>query len=57
MDANTLNLIGRAKHGIPVDAAATLLVELDSLMARDRSPRTGREDDQICRRYRSRPIS
>jgi len=29
MDANTLNLIGRAKHGIPADAAATLLVELD----------------------------
>ena len=25
----TLNLIGRAKHGIPADAAATLLVELD----------------------------
>src|SRR5438309_4310572 len=30
MDANTLNLIGRAKHGIPGDAAATLLVELDA---------------------------
>ncbi len=29
MDANTLNLIGRSQHGIPVDAAATLLVELD----------------------------
>lgn len=29
MDANTLNLIGRGKHGIPADAAATLLVELD----------------------------
>ena len=30
MDANTLNLIGRGKHGIPPDAAATLLLELDA---------------------------
>lgn len=30
MDANTLDLIGRAKHGVPADAAATLLVELDA---------------------------
>ena len=30
MDANTLNLIGRTKHGIPADAAATLLLELDA---------------------------
>ncbi|MGA6828992.1 FAD-binding and (Fe-S)-binding domain-containing protein [Nitrospira sp. NS4] len=30
MDGNTLDLIGRAKHGIPVDAAATLLAELDA---------------------------
>lgn len=30
MDANTLNLIGRGKHGIPDDATATLLVELDA---------------------------
>ncbi|MBX3330995.1 MAG: FAD-binding oxidoreductase [Nitrospira sp.] len=30
MDANTLNLIGRGKHGIPTDAAATLLIELDT---------------------------
>lgn len=30
MDANTLNLIGRATHGIPTDAAATLLLELDA---------------------------
>ena len=40
MDANTLNLIGRAKHGIPADAAATLLVELDADGDRDRSPRS-----------------
>ncbi|MFO0698941.1 MAG: FAD-binding and (Fe-S)-binding domain-containing protein [Nitrospira sp.] len=30
MDANTLNLIGRAAHGIPDNAAATLLLELDA---------------------------
>jgi FAD/FMN-containing dehydrogenase/Fe-S oxidoreductase len=30
MDANTLDLIGRAKHGIPADSAATLLAELDA---------------------------
>ncbi len=29
MDANTLDLIGRSRHGIPADAAATLLVEFD----------------------------
>ncbi|MDO8356895.1 MAG: FAD-binding and (Fe-S)-binding domain-containing protein [Nitrospirota bacterium] len=52
MDANTLNLIGRAKHGIPADAAATLLVELDADEAgidlREQAERmTG-----ICRSYR-----
>ena len=30
MDANTLDLIGRSRHGIPTDAAATLLAELDA---------------------------
>lgn len=30
MDANTLDLIGRGPHGIPSDAAATLLIELDA---------------------------
>jgi len=30
MDANTLNLIGRGGHGIPAEAAATLLLELDA---------------------------
>ncbi len=29
MDAHTLDLIGRSRHGIPQDAAATLLMELD----------------------------
>ena len=30
MDANTLNLIGRAEHNVPADAAATLLAEFDA---------------------------
>ena len=29
LDANTLDLIGRSRHGIPGDAAATLLIEFD----------------------------
>ncbi|MBX3342127.1 MAG: FAD-binding oxidoreductase, partial [Nitrospira sp.] len=51
MDANTLNLIGRAAHGIPAEAAATLLAELDSSDGeaglRDRADRMA----AICRRY------
>ncbi len=30
MDGNTLDLIGRSRYGIPADAAATLLIELDA---------------------------
>jgi FAD/FMN-containing dehydrogenase/Fe-S oxidoreductase len=52
MDANTLNLIGRAAHGIPSDAAATLLAELDShdgeTDLRERADRLA----AVCRRYR-----
>ena len=52
MDANTLNLIGRATHGIPADAAATLLIELDA----DRVGADLREQAErmtrICRTYR-----
>ncbi|MBA5871918.1 MAG: FAD-binding protein, partial [Nitrospira sp. CR2.1] len=51
MDANTLNLIGRSAHGIPADAAATLLAELDSSEGeadlRERADRMA----AICRRY------
>ncbi len=51
MDANTLNLIGRSAHGIPGDAAATLLAELDSHEGdsdlRERAERMA----TICRRY------
>ncbi len=51
MDANTLNLIGRAAHGIPADAAATLLAELDS--GDGESDLRERADHMaaICRRY------
>ena len=52
MDANTLNLIGRAKHGIPADAAATLLVELDAdAIGMDLKAQAERMTE-ICRRYR-----
>ncbi|NWF72050.1 MAG: FAD-binding oxidoreductase, partial [Nitrospirae bacterium] len=52
MDANTLNLIGRAKHGIPAAAAATLLVEMDE-DARDIDLRAEAERMlEICRRFR-----
>ena len=44
MDANTLDLIGRSRHGIPADSAATLLAELDADDLTDRSARAGRSD-------------
>ncbi|WHZ15057.1 MAG: FAD-binding oxidoreductase [Nitrospira sp.] len=51
MDVNTLNLIGRAAHGIPAAAAATLLAEFDSHEGetdlRERADRMA----AICRRY------
>jgi len=51
MDANTLDLIGRAKHGIPPGAAATLLAELDGDALhgdlRERADRMA----MVCRRY------
>ena len=52
MDANTLNLIGRAKHGIPADAAATLLVELDADGAETDLRAQAERMTEICRRYR-----
>lgn len=52
MDANTLNLIGRGAHGIPADAAATLLLEIDAdsleLDIRERAHAIG----AICRPYK-----
>jgi len=51
MDANTLDLIGRSQHGIPANAAATLLAELDA----DGPGRELHEQAErmaaVCRRY------
>lgn len=51
MDANTLDLIGRSRHGIPADSAATLLAELDdddgSVDLHERAERMA----AVCRRY------
>ncbi len=52
MDGNTLNLIGRAKHGIPAEAAATLLIELDEEDDPRRIEDTAARMAAICRRYR-----
>lgn len=53
MDSNTLNLIGRDRHGIPADAAATLLTEFDGDGESDRPvmEQAGRAT-AICRRFR-----
>ena len=52
MDANTLDLIGRRRHGIPEHSAATLLAELEGLPGE--IDLTQRADDMaaICRKYR-----
>src|SRR6185295_17603135 len=52
MDANTLNLIGRAKHSIPAEAAATLLIELDDDSAGTDLRAQAERMAEICRRYR-----
>lgn len=52
MDANTLDLIGRAKHGIPADAAATLLAELDSTAGADDLRARADRMTAVCRQYR-----
>lgn len=52
MDANTLNLIGRGHHGIPDDAVATLLVELDAdSLEVDLHEKADAMRD-MCRRYK-----
>ncbi len=50
MDANTLNLIGRAAHAVPADAAATLLAEFDA----GETPIAEMLEavKAVCRRYR-----
>ena len=52
MDANTLNLIGRAAHGIPTDAAATLLLELDADSLEVDLHEQAEALGTICRPYR-----
>ena len=52
MDANTLNLIGRTKHSIPADAAATLLMELDADGAQTDLHAQAERMTEVCRRYR-----
>ncbi|HJU06167.1 MAG TPA: FAD-binding and (Fe-S)-binding domain-containing protein [Nitrospiraceae bacterium] len=53
MDANTLNLIGRARHGIPGDAAATLLAEFDEQGCPGlSSAEQGDRVTTVCRAYR-----
>ena len=51
MDANTLDLIGRAKHGIPADAAATLLAELDANGSDVDLQLQANRMSALCRRY------
>lgn len=51
MDANTLDLIGRSQHGIPADAAATLLAELDADGTRVDLREQAEQMGGICRRY------
>ena len=51
MDANTLNLIGREAHGVPMDAAATLLAEFDGGLGMSITAILDRVK-AICRKYR-----
>ncbi|MFM8552161.1 MAG: FAD-binding and (Fe-S)-binding domain-containing protein [Nitrospiraceae bacterium] len=52
MDGNTLNLIGRAQHGIPADAAATLLAEVDQEEGGPGLAELAGRLTSVCRRYR-----
>src|SRR5437588_2303553 len=51
LDANTLDLIGRAAHSVPADAAATLLAEFDSPPSTPIAPILD-QVKAICRKYR-----
>ncbi|MEQ1793747.1 MAG: FAD-binding and (Fe-S)-binding domain-containing protein [Nitrospira sp.] len=51
MDGNTLDLIGRAKHGIPADAAATLLIEVDADSLEVDLHERAEEMAAACRRF------
>jgi FAD/FMN-containing dehydrogenase/Fe-S oxidoreductase len=52
MDANTLDLIGRRAHGIPEEAAATLLAEVDADGEATDLKEQAERMAAICRRYR-----
>ncbi len=52
MGANTLDLIGRSQHGIPTDAAATLLAEVDADGEQVDLKEQAERMAAICRRYR-----
>jgi FAD/FMN-containing dehydrogenase/Fe-S oxidoreductase len=52
MDGNTLNLIGRERHGIPADAAATLIAEFDEPAGSSTHLDYGRDLRLICRDFR-----
>ncbi len=52
MDANTLDLIGRRAHGIPAEAAATLLAEVDADGEATDLKEQAERMAAICRRYR-----
>jgi len=51
MDANTLDLIGRSRHGIPADSAATLLAELDADDSAVELHVQAERMAAVCRRY------
>ncbi|MCP9442589.1 MAG: FAD-binding oxidoreductase [Nitrospira sp.] len=58
MDANTLDLIGRSIHGIPPDAAATLLIELDAESSDGELSEQADRMARVCRPFRlSAPIA
>ncbi len=52
MDGNTLDLIGRRAHGIPDDAAATLLAELDEQPGGPSVEALADRMGTVCRAYR-----
>ncbi len=51
MDANTLNLIGRDRHQIPAEAAATLLAEFTGDGREAGLTELARQVTAVCRRY------
>ncbi|WP_447976744.1 FAD-binding and (Fe-S)-binding domain-containing protein [Candidatus Nitrospira bockiana] len=52
MDGNTLNLIGRSRHGIPADAEATLIAEFDEPADGGRRRDDAAEVARLCREFR-----